>query len=73
MFDFSRLGGEGATLVTKVRRSARLEPLPVLLVLPAGAQSNSSPFFLKRLAALSDEAPLDFTPIARRLTPPEKP
>jgi hypothetical protein len=72
VFDFSRLSGEGASLVTKVRRSARLEPLPILLVLPPGAQSNSSAFFLKRLSTLAEEGAIDFAPIARRLAPPEK-
>jgi hypothetical protein len=69
VFDFSRLGGEGAGLFVKARRSARLESLPLLLVLPAGAQSASAGIFLKRLAALADETPLDFAPMTRRLAP----
>jgi chromosome segregation ATPase len=69
VFDFSRLGGEGAGLFVKARRSARLESLPLLLVLPAGAQSASAGIFLKRLAALADETPLDFSPMVRRLAP----
>jgi hypothetical protein len=69
VFDFSRLSGESAGLVVKARRTTRLEGLPILLVLPPGAQSLSSTFFLKRLLALAEETPLDFTPIARRLTP----
>jgi chromosome segregation ATPase len=72
VFDFSRLGGEGAGLVVKARRSARLEALPMLLVLPQGAQSPSAAFFMKRMATLADESPLDFTPILRRLAPAEK-
>ncbi len=72
VFDFSRLGGEGAGLVVKARRSNRLEALPVLLVLPPGAQSPSAAFFLKRLTALAEETPLDFAPVVRRLVPPEK-
>jgi hypothetical protein len=72
VFDFSRLGAEGAGLVVKARRSARLEALPVLLVLPQGAQSPSAAFFMKRMSALAEETPLDFTPILRRIAPPEK-
>ena len=72
VFDFSRLGGEGAGLFVKARRSARLESLPLLLVLPPGAQSASAGIFLKRLAALAEEVPLDFSPVARRLAPVSK-
>lgn len=72
VFDFSRLGGEGAGLFVKARRSARLESLPLLLVLPAGAQSANAGIFLKRLAALAEEMPLDFAPVTRRLTPVSK-
>lgn len=72
VFDFSRLGAEGAGVVVKARRSNRLEALPVLLVLPPGAQSPSVAFFLKRLTALAEETPLDFAPVRRRLAPPEK-
>jgi response regulator RpfG family c-di-GMP phosphodiesterase len=72
VFDFSRLGAEGAGLVVKARRSARLEALPLLLVLPQGAQSPSAAFFMKRMSALAEETPLDFTPILRRMAPPEK-
>jgi hypothetical protein len=72
VFDFSRLGGEGAGLFVKARRSARLESLPLLLVLPPGAQSASSGIFLKRLAALAEEMPLDFAPVTRRLAPVSK-
>jgi hypothetical protein len=36
-------------------------------VLPSGAQSASAGIFLKRLAALADETPLDFSPMMRRL------
>jgi hypothetical protein len=72
VFDFSRLGGEGAGLAVKTRRSPRLEALPVLLVLPVGAQSPSASFFLKRLATLADETPLNFTTLSRRLAPPGK-
>ena len=73
VFDFSRMGGEGAALVVKARRSNRLDALPMLLVLPAGAQSASASFFLKRLATLADESPLDFSAVTRRLAPPAKP
>ncbi|MBI2962960.1 MAG: hypothetical protein HYY35_04335 [Deltaproteobacteria bacterium] len=73
VFDFSRLGAEGAGLVVKARRSSRLEALPVLLVLPPGAHSPSASFFLKRLTALAEETPLDFAPMVRRLIPPDKP
>ena len=72
VFDFSRMGGEGASLVVKARRSSRLEALPILLVLPPGAQSASASFFLKRLATLADESLLDFSSVTRRLAPPEK-
>jgi chromosome segregation ATPase len=72
VFDFSRFGGEGAGLFVKARRSARLESLPLLLVLPAGAQSASAGIFLKRLAALAEEMPLDFSPVTRRLAPVSK-
>ncbi len=72
VFDFSRLGGEGAGLFVKARRSARLESLPLLLVLPQGAQSASAGIFLKRLAALAEEMPLDFGPVTRRLAPVSK-
>jgi len=72
VFDFSRLGGEGAGLFVKARRSARLESLPLLLVLPPGAQSASAGIFLKRLAALAEEMPLDFAPVTRRLAPVSK-
>jgi hypothetical protein len=72
VFDFSRMGGEGASLVVKARRSTRLDALPILLVLPPGGQSASASFFLKRLAALADETPLDFSLVTRRLAPPEK-
>ena len=72
VFDFSRLGAEGAGLVVKARRSARLETLPLLLVLPPGAQSPSAAFFMKRMSALAEETLLDFTPILRRIAPPEK-
>jgi hypothetical protein len=66
------MGGEGASLVVKARRSSRLEALPILLVLPPGAQSASASFFLKRLATLADESLLDFSSVTRRLAPPEK-
>jgi hypothetical protein len=72
VFDFSRLGGEGAGLFVKARRSARLESLPLLLVLPPGAQSASAGIFLKRLAALAEEMPLDFSSVTRRLAPVSK-
>ncbi|HSD09691.1 MAG TPA: hypothetical protein VLF14_01815, partial [Candidatus Binatia bacterium] len=72
VFDLSRLGGEGAGLVIKTRRSSRLEALPVLLVLPQGAQSPSAGFFMKRMATLADETSLDFTPILRLIAPAEK-
>ncbi len=67
VFDFSRLSGEGAGLVAKVRRSLRLDGLPILIVLPAGAQSPSASLFLKRLATLAEETPLDLTPLTQRL------
>lgn len=72
VFDFSRLGTEGAGLVVKARRSTRLEALPLLIVLPAGGQTPTAGFFMKRMAALADETPLDFTPVRRRLGPAEK-
>jgi hypothetical protein len=72
VFDFSRLGAEGAGLVVKAHRSGRLESLPILLVLPPGAQSPSAGFFLKRLTTLAEETPIDFGTAVRRLTPQEK-
>ena len=44
----------------------------MLLVLPPGLQSPSATFFLKRLATLAEETPLDFAPLARRLGPAAK-
>ncbi len=71
VFDFSRLTGEGATLIVKARRTQRLEALPILLVLPAGGQTPSAQFFMKRLLALAEETPLDLAQISRRLGPPK--
>ena len=68
VIDLSRLGAEGAALVVKVRRSARIQELPILLLLPPNGTSPTAGLFLKRLASLAEEAPLDLAPLSQRLT-----
>ncbi|MGH7821146.1 MAG: hypothetical protein ACREQ9_15380, partial [Candidatus Binatia bacterium] len=68
VFDFSRLGGEGAGLIVKVRRSSRLAGLPLLIILPEQT-SAAVGLFLKRLGTLAEETPLDLRLLEKRLAP----
>lgn len=68
VLDLPRLSGEGAALIVKVRRSTRLQGLPILLLLPPKGTSPTAGLFLKRLAALVDETPLDLSPLSERLS-----
>ncbi len=68
VLDLPRLSGEGAALIVKVRRSQRLHGLPLLLLLPPNGTSPTAGLFLKRLATLAEEAPLDLSPLVEQLS-----